>query len=175
MFWNSSFHLDTGWLKKMDSISYANISWIIHGMWMMYIKFKRGSLRFQIPALERSPSAQPCSSVGWDQNGYYAAQDFFLRVSEENVRRIQESFERSSGKSTRRASRELGILQPTVWRVLRRRLLFNWVHLFESSCVLRRYLEPEVMFHGCNDCKVRVRNDALCRSPWTSTQCVTSS
>ena len=31
------------------------------------------------------------------------------RVSEENVRRIQESFERSPRKSTRKASRELGI------------------------------------------------------------------
>jgi len=47
------------------------------------------------------------------------------RVSEENVRRIEESSERSPRKSTRRASRELGIPQPTVWRVLRRRLLFN--------------------------------------------------
>ena len=57
------------------------------------------------------------------------------RVSEENVRRIQENFERSPRKSTRRASRELGIPQPTIWRVLRRRLLFNWVHLFESLCI----------------------------------------
>jgi len=57
------------------------------------------------------------------------------RVSEEKVRRIQESFERGPRKWTRRASRELGIPQPTVWRVLRRRLLFNWVHLFESPCV----------------------------------------
>jgi len=54
------------------------------------------------------------------------------RVSEENVRWIQDSFERSPRKSAGRASRELGIPQPTVWRVLRRRLLFNWVHLFES-------------------------------------------
>ena len=46
-------------------------------------------------------------------------------VSEENLKRIQESFEPSPRKSTRRASRELGIHQPTVWRVLRRRLLFN--------------------------------------------------
>ena len=46
-------------------------------------------------------------------------------VSEENVRRIQECFECSPRKSTRRASRELGIPQPTVWRVLRRRLLFK--------------------------------------------------
>ena len=47
------------------------------------------------------------------------------RVSEENVRRIQESFERSPRKSTHRVSRELGIPQPTIWRVLRRRLLLN--------------------------------------------------
>jgi len=47
------------------------------------------------------------------------------RVSEENVRRIEDSFERSPRKSNSRASRELGIPQPTVWRVLRRRLLFK--------------------------------------------------
>ena len=41
----------------------------------------------------------------------------------------------SHAKTTRRASRELGIPQPTVWRVLRRRLLFSWVHLFESPCI----------------------------------------
>ena len=57
------------------------------------------------------------------------------RVSEENVRRIQESFERSPRKSNRRASREIGIPQTTVWRVLRCRLLFKWVHLFESLCI----------------------------------------
>ena len=58
------------------------------------------------------------------------------RVSEETVRRIQESFECSPCKSTRRASRELGIPQPTVWHVLRRHLLFNRVHLFESPCTI---------------------------------------
>ena len=176
----------------MDSISYIYISWTIHDIWMIYIKFERGVSKFSITidrALERSPSSQPCSSVRWEQNGYYAAQDFFCfrefitiesatavqrafrlrfniqpltrknicrwnhqfeqigclfkgkssgrpRVSEENVRRIQESFERSPRKSTLRASRELGIPQPTVWRVLRRRLLFNWVHLFESPCTM---------------------------------------
>ena len=57
------------------------------------------------------------------------------RVSEENVRWTKESFERSPHKSTRRASRELGIPQSTVWRVLRRRLLFNWVQHFESLCI----------------------------------------
>jgi len=155
---------------------------------------KQNVLGFQMSTLERSPSVQPCSSVSWEQNSYYAAQDFFFcvrefiktesatavqrafrlhfnmqpptrksicrwnhqfeqigclckgkssgrpRVSEENVRGIQESFERSPRKSTRRASRELGIPQPTVWRMLRRRLLFKpyclqlvqalWVHLF---------------------------------------------
>jgi len=54
------------------------------------------------------------------------------RVSEENVRQIQESSECSPRKSTRSVSRELGILQPTVWHVLRHHLPFNWVHLFES-------------------------------------------
>jgi len=67
-------------------------------------------------------------------------------VSEEKVRRIQESFEHRPRKSTRRASRELGLPQPTVWRVLRRRLLFKpyrlqlvqalWVHLFESPFII---------------------------------------
>jgi len=43
---------------------------------MIYITFDRKVLNFQIPPLERFPSAQPCSSVSWEQNGYYAAQDF---------------------------------------------------------------------------------------------------
>ena len=60
------------------------------------------------------------------------------RVSEEKVRRIQESSERNPRKSTRRASRELGIPQSTVWRALRRRLLFkhtayNWYRLFAQT------------------------------------------
>jgi len=46
-------------------------------------------------------------------------------VSEENLRRIQESFECSPRKSTCTASRELGIPQPNVWRVLRRHLLLS--------------------------------------------------
>ena len=54
--------------------------------------------------------------------------------SEEDVRRIRESFERSPRKSTGRASRELGIPQPTVWRVLRHRLLFNRAHILKSPC-----------------------------------------
>jgi len=72
-----------------------------------------------------------------------------LRVSEENVRRIQESFERSPRKSTRRASRVLGIPQPTVWRVLRYRLLFNWVHLFELPYILSEYLGKMPSFTEC--------------------------
>ena len=45
------------------------------------------------------------------------------RTSEENVHRIQEAYQRSPRKSTRRASREITIPHVTVWRVLRRRLL----------------------------------------------------
>lgn len=51
------------------------------------------------------------------------------RVSEENVDRIRATFERSPMKSTRRASRELGLPQTTVWRVLRRRLVYKPCHL----------------------------------------------
>jgi hypothetical protein len=36
---------------------------------------KEEVLHFQIPPLELSPSAKLCSSVSWEQNGYYAAQD----------------------------------------------------------------------------------------------------
>jgi len=32
----------TGWFIKRDSVSYIYISWTIHGMWMIYIKFERG-------------------------------------------------------------------------------------------------------------------------------------
>lgn len=47
------------------------------------------------------------------------------RVSDDDVGRIEESFVCSPGKSTNRASRELGIPQTTVWKVLRRRLLYK--------------------------------------------------
>jgi len=41
---------------------------------------KEEVLNVQIPPLECSPSAQPCSSVSWEQNGYYAAQSKNLVV-----------------------------------------------------------------------------------------------
>jgi hypothetical protein len=34
------------WFKKMDSISYVCISWTIRGMWIIYITFERGGLKF---------------------------------------------------------------------------------------------------------------------------------
>jgi len=117
-------YIYTGWFKKMDSISYDYISWTIRICERSTYNLKEEVLCFQILPLEHSSRAQPCSSVSWEQNGYYAAQDF-LRVSEDNVRWIQENFELSPRKSTRRASRKLGIPQPTVWRVLRLRLLFE--------------------------------------------------
>jgi len=72
-------HLNAAWFKKIDPILYVCISWTIHGMWMIYITFERGGLNFQIPPLECSPSAQPCSSVIWEQNDYYAAQELALQ------------------------------------------------------------------------------------------------
>ena len=62
---------------------------------------------------------------------------------------IRESFERSPLKSTRRASTELGIPQSTVWHVFRCCLLFNWVHIFESPCILRT-LWNTVAFDCCD-------------------------
>lgn len=44
------------------------------------------------------------------------------RTSEETVQQIRDKFQRSPRTSTRRAGRELGVAQTTVWRVLRRRL-----------------------------------------------------
>ena len=46
-------------------------------------------------------------------------------VPDETVERVRESFVRSPQKSTARGSRELGIPQQTVWKILRRRLKFK--------------------------------------------------
>ena len=43
-------------------------------------------------------------------------------VTEVQVEQVRQAFVRSPRKSTVRGSRELGILQPTVWRILRERL-----------------------------------------------------
>ena len=43
--------------------------------WSTY-HFRQEVLNFRIPPLERSPSAQPCSSsISWEKNGYYSAQE----------------------------------------------------------------------------------------------------
>jgi len=70
----------------------------------------------------------------------------FLRVSEENVRRIQERFERSPRVNPSSEQRTWNT--STVWRVLRRRLLCNWVHLFESPCIL---YTVSTHHHQCSD------------------------
>jgi len=117
----------------MDSISYIYISLTIHGMWLFYITFERGGPKFSNTTARMLPL---CTAVQQRQlrAKWLLCSTRILHVSEENVRRIQERFQRSPRKSTRRASRELGIPQPTVWRVLRRHLPFNWVYLFESPC-----------------------------------------
>lgn len=50
-------------------------------------------------------------------------------VSEEKVESVRMSFTRSPQKSTRKASRELNIPQPTVWKILRKRLKHKPYHL----------------------------------------------
>lgn len=47
------------------------------------------------------------------------------QVTDETVERVRETFVRSPQKSTARGSRELGLPQQTVWKVLRRRLHFK--------------------------------------------------
>jgi len=82
------------------------------------------------------------------------------RVSEENVRRIRGSFERSPRKSTRRASGELGIPQPTLWRVLRRRLLFSWVHfLYHPVFVTLESLFAYCFNGDCEELTLSGRNE----------------
>jgi hypothetical protein len=162
----------------MDSISHVYISWTIHGVWIIYItcESKMATMQHKIffcvrefiktesaTAVQRAfhlrfniqPPTRKIICL-WNHKfeqivclckGKSSGRP---RVSEENVRRIQESFERSPRKSTRRASREFGIPQPTVWLVLRRlqlvqdlrpndkrkrvvfcdRMLQNWVHLW---------------------------------------------
>ncbi|PNF38889.1 hypothetical protein B7P43_G09910 [Cryptotermes secundus] len=66
------------------------------------------------------------------------------RVSDAIVEQISESFVRSPRKSTRRASRETGIPNVTVWRVLRKRLhlkaykLSIVQHLTDADKVVRK-------------------------------------
>ncbi|XP_046662972.1 uncharacterized protein LOC124355862 [Homalodisca vitripennis] len=47
------------------------------------------------------------------------------RTSDEMVQTVRQTYERSPRTSTRRASRQLGMPHMTVWRVLRRRLLYK--------------------------------------------------
>jgi hypothetical protein len=46
-------------------------------------------------------------------------------VSDENIERVREAFQRSPRKSVAKASRELGMPKMTVWKVLRKRLCFK--------------------------------------------------
>ena len=99
------------WFKKMDSISYIYISWTIHDTWMTYITFEREGPKF---------SNTTARALAWRtalQQRQLRAQRLLCstlrssgrpRVSEENLSRNQESFERSPHKWTRRASIELG-------------------------------------------------------------------
>ena len=78
IFWNNSSVLIQGdknrWTKFRTSIFpelYMVCEWSTQYL-------KEEVLNFQIPPLERSPSAQPCSSVSWDQNGCYAVMSHVL-------------------------------------------------------------------------------------------------
>ena len=128
----------TEWFKKMDLNSYVFISWTVHGMWTICITFEREDPKFPTPSLERSPCAQLCSSVNWKKNGYYAAKIFCVRefIKTESTTAVQRAFHLRFNIQPPTRSRELVITQQTAWRVLRHRLLFNWVHLYESPWII---------------------------------------
>jgi hypothetical protein len=46
-------------------------------------------------------------------------------VSDENIERVREAFQRSARKPVTKGSRELGMQKMTVWKVLRKRLCFK--------------------------------------------------
>jgi len=85
--------------------------------------------------------------IGWLCKGKSSGRP---RVSEENVRRIQESFESGPRKSTRRASRELWIPHPTVWFVLRRRLLLNSIFLNHPVHIYLLFQDLDNIFERCH-------------------------
>jgi len=70
-----------------------------------------------MPTLERSLTAQPCSSVSWKQNGYYAAQDFCVR----------EFIKTESATAMQRAFRLRFNIQPPM-----RKNICRWNHQFEQ-------------------------------------------
>jgi len=100
----------------MDAISYVYVSWTIHGMWMIYIMFERGGPKFSNTTARALPSAQPCSSVSWEQNGYYAAQDFFC---------VREFIKTESATAVQRAFRLRFNIQPPT-----RKSICRWNHQF---------------------------------------------
>jgi len=72
-----------------------------------------------MPPLERSHRAQPCSSVSWEQNGYYAAQDFIC---------VREFIKTESVTAVQRAFRLRFNIQPPTRKSICRR----WNHQFEQ-------------------------------------------
>jgi len=59
-------------------------------------------------------------------------------VTEEQVEQVIQAFVRSPRKSTVRGSRELGITQPTVWRILRK-----MIKLKPYRLLLLQKLQPD--------------------------------
>lgn len=79
------------------------------------------------------------------------------RTADAMVEQVRESFVRSPRKSTRRASRETGISQPTIWRILRRRLhlkpyRFSMVqHITDNDKMVRRDFCAEMLDRIADD------------------------
>ena len=73
-----TFHMQIGVQKvniRDDSKRWTQFRRCIFPELYMICERSTWHLKEEVP-LERSPSAQLCSSVSWEQNGYYVAQEF---------------------------------------------------------------------------------------------------
>jgi hypothetical protein len=68
------------------------------------------------------------------------------RVSDDNIERVREVFQRSSRKSVSRASRQLGMAEITVWKVLRKWLCFK--DAIDAGPYTSRQSEKECILWG---------------------------
>jgi transposase len=81
------------------------------------------------------------------------------RVSDDNIERVREAYQRSRRKSVARASRELGMPKMTVWKVLRKQLCFkpNKMRLVQAFTPADRLKRCEF----CEEMQLKMREDGF--------------
>ena len=85
--------LNTGWFKKIISISYVYISWTIHDMWMIYITFQRGVPKFSNTTTRvlayRRAAASVVSKMATTQHKIFWFREF---IKTESTTAVQRTF-----------------------------------------------------------------------------------